>query len=405
MADKPKRPRRQSLFQRIQDDLSLDFSGFSSADSSRFSGYQQRVGYTYTPSQSLLEQLSRAELQREFGDMIPETLGEKLAEKVRSYESTLDMYISVSFYDLTGRVPSFSISGDRMGWSASTIKVPVMIAVFHAIDQGTLDLTDKLVVDHRYSLESYDAVTNIKLGTAVSVYDLLDLMISASDNEATNMLAHHVTLPYINALMQELGATRTMMGHLLSANVPRTRTEWNPDGSNPTTANNLTLLMARIYELTAASPASCLQMQRILEQNSSSPLGTYLPIGTIIGSKMGSITDSRDGDDLLVTGVIDQRYALTIMCNRIGQHKRNSVLTEVHTAVPVEPSPIDIAYLQLQGVLDEFHRQHSLPFVFNVEVHPQPLLPAVSSAGSVMNVISRIVYDVYYHGMMRGFDR
>ncbi len=220
--------------------------------------------------------------------------------------------VSLSYRPLRGKV--IGINADIPRWSASTIKIPVMMGVMEEIRKGHLSLDDKLVIDHRFPLEEYDQVTRASYGTPIDIKYLLILMIHKSDNEATNMLADLVGLDRINDLMQNYGATRTMMAHLLTSGVPRITTSWNPDGSNLTTANDLTLLLKQIY---SRKDKIHLIMQTLLETHGSGILGMLIPSPKIVGYKEGFISDVLDGSDILEAAMINRSYALAVCVNKI----------------------------------------------------------------------------------------
>ncbi len=245
-----------------------------------------------------------------------------LEQQVLDYQKNMDdAVVSIAFHDLKGTMSDFSINGNKPGWAASVIKIPVMIETFRAIDRGDLHLDDELIVDHCYTLEVYDHVSCLPLGTGIIVNELLRYMIVASDNEATNMLADRLGLEAINRTAEELGARRTMLAHLLAYNVPRLRTAWNEDGSNLTTAEDMVRLLTRIYTNDAASSESCAYMRSILELGGGAILGRHLPSGTIIGGKIGMISDKDAGDDIHDVGVVNGDYALSVLCNRIPYYK------------------------------------------------------------------------------------
>ncbi len=354
---------------------------------------QERI-YSYLPPEEL-----RAERRRSQGrGLFPHSAAE-LTEKVRAridqYEENLGgARIGLSFRDLHGEIPDVSIYGSRPGWAASTIKVPVMIAAFQEIDAGRLALDDGLEVDHRWTLEDYDPISLLPEGQLVSVLDLICEMIVFSDNEATNMLADYISLERINRCVEDLGTKSTMIAHLLARRdkyggpIPRLTTRWNRDGSNLTSADDLSQLMTAIYSGKAASSKSCQRMQEILEiSGGRGPIGSYLPATAIVGGKIGHIFDPKDGEDLGETAVINGDYVLTMMCNQIPHfHQRKKKYS------PEER----VALRELSIVLDDFHRQHSeMPFYFRTTVEPvwyhQPVSPS-----EVISTISKAVHDVYY---------
>lgn len=226
--------------------------------------------------------------------------------------------ISLSFSDLKQQVPSFDIGGDRIGWAASIIKIPVMIEVFNQVSKGKLSLDDTMGINHKYALEACDTMTFIPEKTRMSIDSLLYFMIAYSDNEATNMLADRVGIQNINNTCQEIGAKRTMIGHLLLPKAYRHTSGFNLSGSNVTTSNDMNHLLSLIYTYKIIDRQSCEKMIDFLEASLETYLGKRLPRGTLLGNKIGLITDSDSGGDLHDVGVINRDYVLSVMMNKIG---------------------------------------------------------------------------------------
>ncbi len=338
-------------------------------------------------------------LKEEFSGISKDNLVDKLRGKIAEYEQDLEgARIGLAFQDLKGTMNSFEINGRRVGWSASTIKVPVMIGTMNAIEQQKLALEEDLVVNHQLTLENYDPVSRMEPGRLVSALDLIAYMILVSDNEATNMLADKVGLENINRTIAELGAPQTMISHLLARRdlygkaVPRILTKWNKDGSNLTTAQDLTTLMAAIYSNSATKEAKyCNLMQRLLEtRGDQGPLSGDLPSGTIVGAKLGFISDPEDGDDLLETAVINRDYAISITCNRLHQKKRQTLPTKGREDLR-----------SLFRTLDEFNQEHEdEEFYWEAQFTPQWHFPKTSPS-AVISTLSRVIYDIYYHGELK----
>src|SRR5690349_11162805 len=95
---------------------------------------------------------------------------------------------------------SIHINADESFHPASTMKVPVMMEVFHQASQGLLALTDGLEIfnsftsiadEGKYSLDIIDdseVTLYERIGETESIQELTRLMIVRSSNLATNIL-------------------------------------------------------------------------------------------------------------------------------------------------------------------------------------------------------------------------
>jgi len=138
----------------------------------------------------------------------------------------LDAEIKVTVHQIDTGLHA-QVNGDQTGWAASIIKVPVLVAAAREISEERLHLDEKIRIDHRFTLDPTDSISRLPEGTPVRVAELLEFMIVASDNEATNVLANRLGIQNINEHMWVLGLNRTMLGHLLCSNVPLSQTYTN----------------------------------------------------------------------------------------------------------------------------------------------------------------------------------
>ena len=205
--------------------------------------------------------------------------------------------VGVAFIDLA-RGDTLFMNADERFHAASTMKVPVMIELFDRVDRRQLSLGQRIdlknefasIVDGSpYSLnpaDDSDSLVYRWVGTAVSVHDLLEHMITRSSNLATNTLIQLVSAPAANATAHALGARDMVVlrgvedGKAFAAGL-----------NNMTTARDLSLLMKAIETGRAASPASTDSMRAILlRQEFNDEIPAKLPAGTRVAHKTGQIT-------------------------------------------------------------------------------------------------------------------
>jgi len=203
----------------------------------------------------------------------------------------------VVLHDLKDRF-HVAIAADSSFHAASTMKVPVMIELFRRADAGALALDQGVLLVNQfgsivdgsaYALDAgddSDSTLYAKVGTRVSMRELLERMIERSSNLATNTLIAIVGAANANATAHSLGATRIHVrrgvedGKAFQAGL-----------NNTTTASDLAALRLAIERGRAASPASCSAMRDILlRQEFSQEIPAGLPPGTPVAHKTGWIT-------------------------------------------------------------------------------------------------------------------
>jgi beta-lactamase class A len=104
------------------------------------------------------------------------------------------------------------LNPDERVRTASTIKLPIMVAVFTAIAERRAKWTTRLKLREKDKVAGSGVLSEFSTGMKFPVLDLVHLMIVASDNTATNLLLDRFTAEYVNQQMDRLGlpATRSL---------------------------------------------------------------------------------------------------------------------------------------------------------------------------------------------------
>jgi beta-lactamase class A len=233
----------------------------------------------------------------------------------------------VAFRDLT-RGDTLYLGADERFHAASTMKVPVMIELFRQVDRGQMSLSQRITLKNEfasivdgspYSLDAKDDSDSLVyswIGSAVSVHDLLEHMITRSSNLATNTLIGVVGAARANATAHELGAKNIQVLRGVEDNKA-----YDAGRNNTTTARDLAVLMAAIETGKAASRASTDSMRAILsrqEFNDEIPAG--LPAGTRVAHKTGQIT-AHLHDAAIVYPAGRGPYVLVVLTRGIPDEK------------------------------------------------------------------------------------
>lgn len=182
--------------------------------------------------------------------------------------------------------------------AASTMKIPVMIELFHEVREGQLKLEDTLLIKNEFhSLvdgsvfklnPADDSETDLYKaeGETRTLRQLCELMITVSSNFATNLLIEKLGVENIRAGVHALHADgmRVLRG-------VEDQKAFDQGMNNTTTARGLEQLLAAIARGEAVDADASKQMIEILERqkfNEGIPAG--LPEGTRVAHKTGEIT-------------------------------------------------------------------------------------------------------------------
>ena len=232
--------------------------------------------------------------------------------------------VRVVAYRLDDIGPRIELLADSLVHAASTMKVPVMIALAQRADRGLLRLDDAIPLQNRFASivdgspyalskgdDSDDSVYE-RVGERVPIRWLATRMITHSSNLATNTLLTVVSADSVTALTRALGTTRMIVRRGVEDG-PAFRAGLN----NTTTAHDLAVLLVAIASNRAASATSCAWMRDILfaqAYNTAIPAG--LPRGTRIAHKTGDIT-RVEHDAALVYPDHGAPYVLVVLTSGI----------------------------------------------------------------------------------------
>jgi beta-lactamase class A len=186
----------------------------------------------------------------------------------------------IFFLDLdTGNY--IDINGEKRFAAASTIKFPLLVALFQEIDAGRIKLTDKLVMRRDLRVGEAGTMKYKPVGTKFSVLQTATLMMIISDNTATNMVLDRLGgTAKVNQRFRSWGLQNTAMQNLLP-DIP---------GKNTTSSKDLVRLAALVSNNRLLSPKSRTQVLGIMRRvktNSLLPAG--IGKGATIAHKTGTL--------------------------------------------------------------------------------------------------------------------
>ncbi len=205
--------------------------------------------------------------------------------------------VGFALMTLDGKLTS-TYHGDEVFHAASTMKIPVMIELFHQAREGKLKLSDSLPIKNEFhsladgSLFTLDPADDSEtdlykaVGQTRTLSQLCELMITVSSNFATNLLIQKLGVENIRATVHALHADGMNVLRGVEDNKAFAR-----GLNNTTTAEGLATLLLAIANGTAVDAESSRQMVEILERqkfNEGIPAG--VPPGTRVAHKTGELT-------------------------------------------------------------------------------------------------------------------
>lgn len=153
------------------------------------------------------------------------------------------------------------MTGRRFAWradepfpAASVIKVPVMAEVYRQCQEGALRLSDVVEMAPEDVVGGSGVMQLLTPGLRLSVRDLVELMICASDNTATNLLLGRTGIEPANRYMERLGLRHTRVHNKLQVMVVP------PAPLNQTSPGDMVEMMRLIAQGSVVSRWACEHM-------------------------------------------------------------------------------------------------------------------------------------------------
>jgi len=248
--------------------------------------------------------------------------------------------MAVAVHDLeTGR--GYGRHADRWFHAASTIKIAILLGVYHGLHTGELVHHSRVHVRNRF-LSAHDgepfrvsadrdanSAVHAAIGKTMRIEELASHMIVTSSNLATNLLLDLVGLEHVQNVLLELG----IEGVDVRRGVEDERA-FEHGIVNRVTANGLVDLLRLIAEERAFSPELSREMLEILyDQEFNGGIPARLPKGVRVAHKTGDI--STVAHDAGIVYAPDRKpYILAVLSEWPPEvSKRSSTIAAVSYAV------------------------------------------------------------------------
>jgi len=225
------------------------------------------------------------------------SLGSRIEEIAKR---TTNANIAVAYVHL-GTGAAFFMDETEPFHAASTMKVPVMMALFAAVENGQMRLDQPIAVKNEFTSivdntpfsldpkEDGDPELYQALGSTRPMSELIRRMITRSSNLATNLLIEKVGASNVTDLMRRIGALdiRVLRG-------VEDEKAFKAGLNNRVTAKDLALALRALLPdaddpvFSAASREKMIEILKAQEFNEKIPAG--LPAGTPVAHKTGDIT-------------------------------------------------------------------------------------------------------------------
>ncbi len=206
--------------------------------------------------------------------------------------------------------------------TASVIKLPVLLTLMQQVEDGQYSLDAPLMLRRADKIGGSGVLQHLSPGLTMPIRDWAFLMMSISDNLATNVLIDHVGLEAVNEWLRKNNYDDVLLQRKINFD------EIARDQRNLGTASpeSLTRMITAVFRREHVSPAACDKMLRLMDGVGSDRVGRYLPFSPYgsdepeeqklhLAGKTGSLMGLRAQTAVVWRGPWEkqQGFALTVM--------------------------------------------------------------------------------------------
>lgn len=228
-------------------------------------------------------------------------------DSIRTIVRDTDAVVGVAILDLTDQ-RAFYLNADAIYPTASTIKIAVLAELYRQHERGSgAKLGDLYTVNAKDGVGTEGILQSMSAGVArITNRDLALLMVSLSDNSATNVLIDRVGMDNVNSWLTQIGLERTRLRrHMLDVKAAQEGRE------NTSTPRELVTMLRAIHEGRVFGKATTEEFFKMLSTQKSSYLPRHLPADLMIANKPGNLDAVRN--DAGIVFVPGRPFAIAVM--------------------------------------------------------------------------------------------
>ena len=206
--------------------------------------------------------------------------------------------------------------------SASMIKVFILAKAYEDLQAGSLSRKETFTLTPENVVGGAGVLQGRPYGTKVPLQEVLDLMITESDNTAANLLIDRLGMDRINTYMQNHGYSHSVLRRKMMD------TEAMGEGrENLTSTRDIALLFKRLYRGKCVGPVQDREMLAIYKrQTDNDSIPGDLPQGTVVAHKTGEVSDVRHDGGIVYTP--KGAYVLVIFTRNYTPYETMAGLSE-----------------------------------------------------------------------------
>ena len=249
-----------------------------------------------------------------------QVLWQKLEASIADVDRHLNGVLGIAVEDLTtGR--TFLLHADEVFPQASSIKIAILAELYHQAQQSLQGVGGKANLTDLYLVRASDLVadSDIMLGltpgvTRLTNRDLATMLVTVSDNSATNVLIDRIGMENVNTLLDGLGLEHTRlrrkMMDLKAAAEGR---------ENISTPREMMTLLESLYRGKVLNQGMTEDFFKVLSMHKDSWIPRDLPADLRIANKPGALEGVRN--DLGIVYAPNRPYIICVMTTYLSNER------------------------------------------------------------------------------------
>jgi beta-lactamase class A len=214
------------------------------------------------------------------------SLEEKLMSRIRAVDDATNGVVGVAIIDLQN-MRVLQHNAETLFPQASSIKIPIMMAIFQAARSGKLKLDETVTLQNSDSVEGSGHLRLLLRSQPVTltVRDLVTAMIETSDNTATNKLIAMVGMDAVNRLLTDLGFGKTRLQRRMLDS--RAAAEDKENISTPLEMARLVEMLYRGKVVDAGASNEMIEILKLVNADFRKVIPANIPVASKPGEVLG----------------------------------------------------------------------------------------------------------------------
>jgi len=242
-------------------------------------------------------------------------LWQKLDVSIHEVDQHLDGVLGVAILDLSNQ-HTLLLNADEVFPTASSIKIAILAEFYRQVQQGKLRFTDSYILQPSDLVGGSGIAGALTPGvTKLTLRDVAALMISVSDNSATNVMIDRIGIDNVDTLLDSLGLKQTRLNRKMMD--IKAAAEGRENLASP---REMMLLLEALYRGKILNKQYTEDYFNLLSIHKESYIPRELPEDLRIANKPGELEGVRNDCGIVFTGA--RPYIICVMSTYL-RHERD----------------------------------------------------------------------------------